>query len=124
MHWQNTRWLLDDQLKNAGIVRKFHVYTYQHIELLDLMPLATSVLKDMPGRDDLMNTVKDVLSSAGWEGDGQLQLMWLPPFVSPGHGDNMGNPVWFVKQSNNGTAFMASPSELSFDGLHEERVRR
>jgi hypothetical protein len=69
----------------------------------------------------MLEAVKQRFASAGWEGDGEIQLMWLPPFVGAGAEDTWGVAVWFVKQDNNGTAFMASPVPLPFSRLLEQQ---
>ena len=59
--------------------------------------------------------VKAMLS-AGWEGDRELGIIWLPPFLF-NDCDTFGLYVWHVRQANNGTSFIASDYPLHFKGL-------
>ena len=43
--------------------------------------------------------------------------MWFPPFVPIAAEDTWGAYAWVVKQDNNGTAFVASQTELPFERL-------
>lgn len=56
------------------------------------------------------------LKHAGWEGDGVVEGMIVPPFLST-EGDNYWFPIYHVKQSNNGTSYIASEQELGFSAL-------
>lgn len=49
--------------------------------------------------------IKELFKNAGWEGDGKLNLIWIPSFVNFGD-DTYGTLVWHVQQSNNGTTFV------------------
>ena len=109
--------LFEDQLLRPEIVDAFKTYHYEHVDLLDLMPAAADVLEGLPGASALLDKVREVLAGAGWEGDGTVRILWLPPFIEPAYEDGWGIPVWFVKQSNNGTAFLASPVELPYPNL-------
>jgi len=54
-----------------------------------------------------VEAIRDAFRKSGWEGDGEIEAMRVPPFFSTG-----GYSSWFelfhVKQSNNGTSFIAS----------------
>ncbi len=67
-------------------------------------------------RDD----VEAQLREAGWEGDGELGVLWLPPFVGVGVEDTYGTKIFHVKQSNNGTSWLASPYALDFERLRRQ----
>jgi hypothetical protein len=101
-------------------IRNYRVYEYQHLDELRFMPLATEVLQAVPNANEIIEAVREVLGRAGWEGDGDLQMMWLPPFVGAGVEDTHGAFIWHVKQSNDGTSWLASPVELPFDRLREQ----
>jgi hypothetical protein len=53
----------------------------------------------------------------GWEGDGTIQLLWLPSFVFPGELgiSPEGVVLWHVKQEEDGVSFILSPIELPFE---------
>lgn len=109
--------LIKEEIRNPQRVRDFIVYKYEHIDLLEFMPLAASILQELSNAEDILREVRVRFARAGWEGDGEIQIMWLPPFVGAGVEDTWGVVVWFVKQQNNGTAFMASPVPLPFSRL-------
>jgi hypothetical protein len=113
--------LLREEITKPERIKKFHVYQYQHIDFRDFMPRAQLVLQGAPNVDVVLDAVKQRFTSAGWEGDGEIQLMWLPPFIGAGVEDTWGVFVWFVKQQNNGTAFLASPVPLPFSRLLEQQ---
>jgi hypothetical protein len=67
-----------------------------------------------------IDRVKAVFKRHGWEGDGELGIFWLPPFLF-NHEKNdamtYGTGVWHVKQHNNGISFLG----FSRDGLEYVR---
>lgn len=113
--------LIRSEISNPSVLSEYSVYQYHHIDCLELMPTAVAVLQDVPNRDQVLKAVRTKFQSSGWEGDGEIQLMWIPPFVGAGVEDTWGLAVWFVKQSNNGTAFLASPVKLPFSRLLDQQ---
>ena len=58
--------------------------------------------------DNYENKIEDVKQAFlknGWEGDGEIGLIWIPPFIED-NGDTFGEYVWHVKQNNNGISFL------------------
>lgn len=113
--------LLQSEIRDPGVLQDYDVYQYEHIDCLEFMPSAEAVLQGVPNRNDVLEAVHRRFTDSGWEGDGELQVMWLPPFIGAGVEDTWGVAVWFVKQSNNGTAFLASPVSLPFARLLEQQ---
>ena len=60
--------------------------------------------------------VRAALKEGGWEGDGTLGAMMVPPFFSS-ESDNYWFPLFHVKQQNNGTSWIASPLPLGVESL-------
>lgn len=54
----------------------------------------------------LLAKVEEAFKSAGWEGDGDIGLIWLPPFANDSYEDTFGRYIWHVKQDNNGISFL------------------
>jgi hypothetical protein len=56
---------------------------------------------------------------AGWDGEGEIGLLWLPPFVFPLDLQSSwtGVVLWHVKQVEDGTSWLLSPIELPFKGF-------
>jgi hypothetical protein len=52
----------------------------------------------------------------GWEGDGEIGLLWLPNFVFPPNEQPgpVGVLIWHVKQLEDGTSWLLSPVPLPF----------
>lgn len=98
-------------------VRQYRVYNYEHIdngEFLDPKQVIESI-SNRQDADKLIAAIKDLFLKAGWEGDGNIKLIWVPPFLGSGFGGESGFYLWYVKQSNNGTSWIASPTLLPLD---------
>ena len=109
--------LFAEEFDNPKLIADFFVYQYQHVDELAFMPLAADVLAHHPRFGEVIEKVKYRLGAEGWEGDGQIRLLWFPPFIGAGVEDTWGVGTWFVKQQNNGTAWIASPVALPFARL-------
>jgi hypothetical protein len=112
--------LFTEELRDPNVIDDFIIYQYEHVDELAYMPLAKDILGDIKGFDATIGRIEKNLKRAGWEGDGEIRLMWLPPFVGAGIDDTWGVGIWFVKQSNNGTSWLASPVPLPFSRLLEQ----
>src|SRR5215831_9509881 len=95
-------------------IRHLHVYAYHFLDDLRFVRAPDEVLNDLDRNElaCLLEAVRDRFLSAGWEGDGKLGIIWLPPFVDAGVEDTWGTYVWHVKQDNNGTSWLASKCPL------------
>lgn len=89
---------------------------YQHIDILEFMPLASVIFQGVSNANRILTEVQEMLSSAWWEGDGDV-----PRSLNVVGEDTWGVPTCFVKQSSNGTAFIASPVLLPFARLLEQQ---
>lgn len=81
---------------------------------------------DLPASDldEYVEAVKRRFKEAGWEGDGTIGIIWLPPFVGVGIEDTWGSYLWHVKQSNNGTSWVAGDSDLlKLDPLRQQNEK-
>ncbi len=114
--------LFSEELNDPSVIDEFSVYSYQHLDELSYMPRAEEMLSKLEGFQRAFDRIKARFRSQGWEGDGVIRLMWLPPFIGSGIEDTWGTGVWHVKQSNNGTSWLASPVPLPFSRLLEQNT--
>ena len=117
MYESNIHEFLEHLLNNPDNVMDYYVYNYEHIDVLDFLPKVDMLAKSLRGFDRLMDKVQILFKSYGWEGDGNIRFMWFPPFMDVGVEDTWGTLTFFVKQLNNGEAFIASPVPLNFKRL-------
>lgn len=109
---------IKDKLEKPTLIDDYEVYRYEHIDFLNFMPEVEESIKSWDGSDKLISKVENKLKENGWEGDGTLRFLWLPPFVFNDSG-TWGTLIWVVKQQNNGTSFLCSPRPLPFENLRK-----
>lgn len=89
---------------------EFWVYRYEHIDEYTFIKnpslLANEILEALP----ILRNVKTAFQKIGWEGDGEFGVIWIPPFMMPSY--DIGLYLWHVKQSNNGTSFLACSQDI------------
>jgi len=95
-------------------MRNFHVYGYEWIDNLHVIVPPNAFLPDPA---PYIKRAKARFAAAGWEGDGEVGLLWLPPFVFPltMKIPPRGLVVWHVKQEEDGVSFLLSPIPLPFE---------
>jgi hypothetical protein len=106
--------------------RRLSVYQYQFLDDLSFVRKPEEVFDEskQTDLDAYIDKVRQHFKDAGWEGDGQIGIIWLPPFVDAGGvEDTWGTYIWHVKQSNNGTSWLASDAGLDFGRLGEQNER-
>lgn len=102
----------------ASSLREFEVYGYEWIDNLHFIHSPDEFLP--PSGDSLASylaVARERFTEAGWDGDGDIGLLWLPPFVFPlSLGISpVGVIVWHVKQQEDGISFLLSPLKLPFE---------
>jgi hypothetical protein len=65
----------------------------------------------------LLEVLKEGWTLTGWEGDGRIECTMLPPYVFNTVDDGCWVPVFHVKQSDNGTSFVACSEPMLSDDL-------
>ena len=85
--------------------------------------------EDQSGRPTLTGLTPEFIASVhmtlmecGWEGDGTLEAMMVPPFFT-NQGDSFWFPVFHVKQRNNGTSWIASERPLSVEDIEPRYMK-
>ena len=111
---EHTSEFWDDQFGNPVDLEIWHCYGFEYVDELSFMPKASEALKDWNSAEQVIQAVSKKFDWMGWEGDGDIQLMWLPPFVKIGPYNDFGSYLFFVKQSNDGVAYLISRHKLPF----------
>ncbi len=109
----------EKRLGNSQGVKNWYFYSYEYLDDLSFMPLASEVFKEWPEGQKIILAVEERLRKIGWEGDGEMQLMWLPPFTGAGPANNYGCYALHVKQLNDGISWIMSPYCLPFYRLFQ-----
>ena len=87
------------------------ILEYEFIDNLDARFDPLDVCGDSDETRDMIKNVKELFKKNGWEGDGEIKLIWLPPFLDEADDPNFGEYIWHVKQSNNGISFLGFQNE-------------
>jgi hypothetical protein len=98
----------------------YHVVDYHFIDdSRCLRPLSEAVQEPLSsdpgsaqgGEEELRVELGSLFRDAGWEGDGEINCIFMAPcFV--GREDGWCSIVYHVKQSNNGTSWLAIPNDM------------
>ena len=109
-------------LPNQTSIKSYHIYTYTFLDDLSCIkdPYDYFEYEEKYKIDDAIRLIGERFKEYGWEGDGSIGIIWLPPFVDVGIEDTWGTYIWHVKQSNNGISFLASDAPLDFERLKEQ----
>ena len=94
----------------------FPVYAYEWIDNLHFVLRPERFLSDP---SPYIEAARAAFLDAGWDGDGEIGLLWLPRFVFPlAHPSSwVGVAAWHVKQLEDGISWLLSPIELPFEGF-------
>lgn len=101
-----------------------YVVDYQHIDdFRCIRPLSEASSEGMFGdasteeklahEQALHDELVELFKEAGWEGDGEIKCIFIAPCFTT-RGDTWCQTVYHVKQSNNGTSWLAIPKSLRF----------
>jgi hypothetical protein len=109
-------------LPDQDTIKAYHVYTYTFLDDLSFVesPYRRFRYEERKRVDDAMHLISSRFKECGWEGDGAIGIIWLPPFVDVGTEDTWGTYVWHVKQQNNGISFLACEVPLVFERLAKQ----
>lgn len=90
------------------------VIRYQHVDDHRCFRPLEESLPDQGKRSvqKLKKELEEMFEKAGWEGDGIIKCVFLPPCFFSKSGDNYCEIIYHVKQSNNGTSFFIVPKRL------------
>jgi hypothetical protein len=74
-------------------------------------PIASEVRQEV---EQLRAELGELFRNAGWEGDGTIECFFIPPCFC-NRGDTSCEIIYHVKQSNNGTSWLAIPHGFRFE---------
>jgi len=97
-----------------------YVLSYEHIDITTEYYFTPETSPLDPVCDETV--ARQACAAAGWEGDGDFGLIWLPPFMLDW--DTYGLMLWHVKQQNDGTSWICSdrPFETAGGCWHQVLV--
>lgn len=109
-------------LPTQETIKNYHIYTYTFLDDLSYIKDPYEYFEYEPKKniDDAIHHIKRQFLEYGWEGDGKIGIIWVPPFIDVGIEDTWGTYVWHVKQRNNGISFLACDNLLDFQRLREQ----
>jgi hypothetical protein len=112
------------QIPTVTAIDNLHVKQYHFLDDLSFIQPPETVFTESSHRDiqKFVRAISKRFEKAGWEGDGKIGIIWIPPFVDCGIEDTWGTYVWHVKQDNNGTSWLASEVPLNFSRLHQQNT--
>lgn len=90
----------------------FRVYAYEWIDNLNFTIPPEECLENAA---EYVSIASKIFLDAGWYGDGNIELMWIPPFIFQGERTEeftVGVTIWHVKQREDGISWLLSPIEL------------
>lgn len=90
----------------------FTVFSYDWIDNLNFTLDPSECLSNSR---EYLEIVEKRFSEAGWHGDGEIKLMWIPPFMLEEklqiiHTE--GVTIWHVKQKSDGISWILSPLQI------------
>ncbi|WP_200943919.1 hypothetical protein [Lysobacter sp. Root604] len=101
-------------------LRSFHGYIFEWIDNLHFTQAPSAFVGSQAAA--YIAAVKDRFLAMGWEGDGDIELLWLPPFVFRFDAGIKpeGLVLWHVKQEEDGVSFLLSPVQLPFEAFRHD----
>lgn len=100
-------------------LKTYRVVMYEWIDNLNFTLKPNEFLKNS---QDYIDIAKEMFLEAGWDGDGEIELMWIPPFMFKGARKEeftIGVTVWHVKQLEDGLSWILTPIKLPCENEFE-----
>ncbi|GAA3783564.1 hypothetical protein [Flavobacterium ginsengiterrae] len=99
---------------NPDELKSFNLYIY---EWIDNLHFALDPKLFLNNAEEYITEAKKLFKKAGWHGDGEIQLIWIPPFMYSDYGFgelSKGFVIWHVKQESDGISWILSPDKIPF----------
>jgi hypothetical protein len=100
-------------------LKNFDVTSYEWIDNLNFTLSPNDCLKNA---EEYISIARQRFLEEGWHGDGEIELMWVPPFMLNEEKQwnyTKGIIVWHVKQLEDGISWLLFPK-----GLFEDRANK
>jgi hypothetical protein len=109
-------------LPTQDTIKSYYIYNYTFLDDLSCIksPYDYFTSEEKYKIDDAIRLLGERFKEYGWEGDGSIGIIWLPPFVDIGIEDTWGTYIWHVKQYNDGISFLACDVPLDFERIKEQ----
>ncbi len=90
-------------------------FTVDCYEWIDNLNFTLKPSECIANYKDYIEIAKQMFLDAGWYGDGEIELMWIPPFAikSDKIEPNIGLTIWHVKQIEDGISWILSPISIN-----------
>jgi hypothetical protein len=98
-------------------LREFHSYGYEYIDNRHFALKPEEVLGTLEIASPYVEEAKRRFYDMDWHGDGDVELLWIPPFAFPLSLEfpPVGIVIWHVKQTEDGISYLLSPIPLPFE---------
>ncbi|SFN49536.1 hypothetical protein SAMN05428949_3031 [Chitinophaga sp. YR627] len=103
-------------------LRSFSVEAYQWIDNLNFTIDPAACLNNP---EEYLSIARELFLDAGWDGDGKIELMWIPPFMLKSSLTmelTVGITIWHVKQLEDGVSWLLSPNKIAMFNMMRNRV--
>ncbi|MBD2768093.1 hypothetical protein IC235_09345 [Hymenobacter sp. BT664] len=103
---------------------KLKAFKLMAYEWIDNLNFTLSPKQCIENADEYVAIAKQRFLEDGWHGDGEVELMWVPPFMLNEDKQTeftKGVVIWHVKQIEDGISWILYPKEL-FDGILFEKI--
>ncbi len=87
-------------------------YGYEYLDDLNFMLNASKAFSDWADGGTLLEHVGKKFLEMGWDGEGEMQILWFPPFLNIGVANYFGGYALHVKQFADGISWIACPFEI------------
>jgi hypothetical protein len=94
---------------------KLNEFFKSAFEWIDNLNFAMNPSDCLENAEEYIRVAKAIFTEMGWHGDGDVQLMWIPPFMLKGirtENFTRGIVIWHVKQNEDGISWILSPVKL------------
>lgn len=102
---------------------KLNSFFKNSYEWIDNLNFTISPSDCLENAEEYIVIAKEIFTEMGWYGDGEIQLIWIPPFMFDGirtQRFSNGIVIWHVKQEEDGISWILSP--FDFYSCDKQRI--